>query len=112
MSCMSTSDMNDASTTVSAALEPCRHDEFPFLELPAELREQIYYYAARPILPIDTAAIPGTPDCVLVPAVAQLSRQTRREALHVRILMAKPRSYGQHRPYLPLLAALQVPFLP
>ena len=39
-------------------------DIFPFLELPAELREQVYLYAIRPVPPIDTAAIPGTPEKV------------------------------------------------
>ena len=58
-------------------------DVFPFLKLPAELREQIYLFAVHPITPVDTAAIPGTADRVVIPTVAQLSRQTRTEALHV-----------------------------
>jgi hypothetical protein len=33
-----------------------RKEPFPFLKLPAELREQIYLIALQPITPVDTAA--------------------------------------------------------
>lgn len=56
---------------------------FPFMDLPAELRELVYYHAFTPIEPIDTAAIPNTPDLIRIPPIAQLSQQTRKEALHV-----------------------------
>ena len=59
-----------------------KRDVFPFLQLPAELREQIYYFAVQPIVPLDTAAIPGTPDRVTVPLIAQVSKLIRKEALH------------------------------
>ena len=60
-----------------------RKEPFPFLNLPAELREQVYLIALQPITAVDTASIPGTPDRVRIPAVAQVSRQLRDEALHV-----------------------------
>ena len=58
-------------------------DVFPFFELPGELRESIYLYAVQPLPPVDTAAIPGTPDRVIIPKVAQLCTQMREEALHI-----------------------------
>ena len=33
-----------------------RKEPFPFLKLPAELREEIYLIALQPITPVDTAA--------------------------------------------------------
>ena len=51
---------------------------FHFLRLPAELRETIYLFAVQSSLtPLDTAAIPGTPDRVHIPPVAQASKQLR-----------------------------------
>lgn len=62
---------------------------FRILSLPPELRELIYYYAMAPLPPIDTAAIPGTPNRVVIPAIAQVSRLLRKEALSV---------FYRHRP--------------
>ena len=70
---------------------------FPFLKLPAELREQIYFFAVQPITPLDTAAIPGTPDRVTVPTIAHVSKQTRDEALHV-LFKHRPVEVSLHSP--------------
>lgn len=78
--------MADNSTTANmAAQTPIQRDRhiFRLMDLPAELRELIYYYASAPFPPIDTASIRNTPDAISFPAVAQLSRQTRNEALAV-----------------------------
>jgi hypothetical protein len=55
------------------------------MSLPPELREEIYYHAIKDFQfpEIDTAAIPGTPDRIIIPAIAQASRQVRSEALGV-----------------------------
>ena len=58
-------------------------ESFPLEALPPELRELIYYHAMSPFKPVDTAAIPGTPQHIRIPAIAQLSRKTRKEALYV-----------------------------
>jgi hypothetical protein len=55
---------------------------FKFLTLPAELRELIYIHAIGDIVPVDTAATPGSRDHLTIPVMAQLNRQTRDEALH------------------------------
>jgi hypothetical protein len=69
---------------------------FPFLRLPAELREAIYLFAIQPITPpLDTAAIPGTPDRVHIPAVAQASSKLREEALHV-LFRNRPVEFSLH----------------
>ncbi|EME46617.1 hypothetical protein DOTSEDRAFT_22666 [Dothistroma septosporum NZE10] len=57
--------------------------EFRLMDLPAELREQIYCHASALFPPIDTASIRNTPDTIHIPAIAQLSKQTRQEALAV-----------------------------
>ena len=59
------------------------NEVFRLMDLPLELRELIYYHATGPFPPIDTASIANTPDWVTIPPVAQLSPQTRHEALGV-----------------------------
>ncbi|GAB7364708.1 hypothetical protein MBLNU230_g5508t1 [Neophaeotheca triangularis] len=56
---------------------------FRLMDLAAELREKIYFFAALPLTPIDTASIPGTPDFVKIPVIAQVNKQVREEALAV-----------------------------
>ncbi|KAK5121364.1 hypothetical protein LTR85_005530 [Meristemomyces frigidus] len=53
---------------------------FRMLDLPPELREQIYYLAIERFPVIDTAAVQ---DRVVIPTIAQTSRQLRGEALSV-----------------------------
>lgn len=99
-------DSSTAQSESEASVIPTK--PFPFLELPAELRELVYYHAVQPITvslswtsirfntcvwpfangvplgqPIDTGAIPGAPDRVRIPAIAQTSKQLRNEVLHV-----------------------------
>lgn len=52
---------------------------FRLMDLPAELREEIYYHASPSFPPLETSK----PDIARVPAIAQLSQQTRKEALAV-----------------------------
>lgn len=68
------------------------------MNLPAELREQVYYWAAQPITPLDTGAIPGAPDRVSIPAIAQTSTQLRDEALHV-LFKNRPAEIRMHSAY-------------
>lgn len=68
---------------------------FPFMDLLAELRELIYCTAFMPIKPIDTAAIPGTADLIRIHHIAQLSQQTRQEALHV-LFRSRPVEISLH----------------
>lgn len=58
---------------------PIQATVFRLMDLPPELREEIYYYASPSFPPLETSK----PDIARVPAIAQLSRQTRREALAV-----------------------------
>jgi len=62
---------------------PYQTRPFRFLDLPPELREVIYSLAMAPFPPIDTAAIPDTPDRVVIPTIAQVSRTVREEALAI-----------------------------
>ena len=68
------------------------------MKLPAELRELVYYFAAQPIAPLDTGAIPGAPDRVRIPAIAQASTQLRDEALHV-LFKNRPAEVRMHSAY-------------
>jgi hypothetical protein len=68
------------------------------MKLPAELRELVYYFAAQPITPLDTGAIPGAPDRVRIPAIAQTSTQLRDEALHV-LFKNRPAEVRMHSAY-------------
>lgn len=68
---------------------------FKLMALPAELRELVYYQAMKPITPIDTAAIPNTPDCLIIPSIAHLSKQTRHEALHI-LFKSRPVEISLH----------------
>lgn len=52
---------------------------FRLMDLPPELREEVYYHASPSFPPLETSQ----PDVARVPAIAQLSRQTRKEALAV-----------------------------
>ena len=68
----------------SEAVDRNSQDTFlHLLDLPAELREQVYLFAIQPITPLDTAAIPGTPNRVRLPPIAQVSRQLRDEVRYV-----------------------------
>ena len=68
---------------------------FKLMELPPELREIIYYHAMIPIKPIDTAAIPNTPDRVRIPPIAQLDKVTRHETLHI-LFTSRPIDISLH----------------
>lgn len=57
-------------------------DVFRLLDLPAELREIIYYHSAEDLPAIDTAAIKNH-GITKVPLIAQLCRDVREEALAV-----------------------------
>ncbi|KAK4504090.1 hypothetical protein PRZ48_005005 [Zasmidium cellare] len=52
---------------------------FRLMDLPPELREEVYYHASPSFPPLETSK----PDIARVPTIAQLSRQTRKEALAV-----------------------------
>jgi hypothetical protein len=56
---------------------------FEFKALPPELRELVIFQASWPFPPIETNAINNTPKRVRIPSIAQLSRETRKEALAV-----------------------------
>lgn len=70
--------------SIAAASTLQSEENFRLLDLPPELREEIYYQVMGPHFPvIDTAAIPGTPDRVVIPSIAQVSQQLRNETLAV-----------------------------
>lgn len=61
---------------------------FPLKDLPAELREWVYFHTMAPFPPINTAAIANTqnmdvPTMAPIPAIAQVDRAIRAEALAV-----------------------------
>lgn len=90
-----TGPVNSSTSASSGTAVYERKGVFPFLQLPAELRELVYLYAIQPITPIDTAAIPGTPDRIRIPPVAQVSRLLREEALHV-LFKRRPAEISLH----------------
>ncbi|KAF2170092.1 hypothetical protein M409DRAFT_19699 [Zasmidium cellare ATCC 36951] len=65
----------DSPSTVSTT----QSTVFRLMDLPPELREEIYYHASPSFPPLETSK----PDIARVPAIAQLSRQTRNEALAI-----------------------------
>lgn len=80
---------------VASSTGKTKVDVFRFMDLPPELRELVYYHALAPIKPIDTAAISNTPDRVFFQPIAQLSKQTRNEALHV-LFRSRPVEISLH----------------
>ena len=72
-----------------------RSDSFRLLHLPAELREDVYLFAMMPLPPIDTASIPGTPARIVIPSIAQTSKQVRDEALAI-LLRHRPVEISLH----------------
>ena len=93
-----TADRHNAPTPPISGTFENQPTSFPFMKLPAELRELVYYFAAQPIAPHDTGAIPGAPDRVRIPAIAQTSTQLRDEALHV-LFKNRPAEVRMHSAY-------------
>lgn len=52
---------------------------FRLMDLPAELRKEVYFPASEPFPALETNRL----DVAKVPTIAQLSQQTRKEALAV-----------------------------
>lgn len=69
--------------SITEAMATSPQQAFRILDLPGELREEIYTLVMSPFPPIDTAAIPGTADRVTIPAITQTSQQLRDETLAV-----------------------------